>query len=72
MPGATRYVEVPPELTEPTPVPRPPAPLCLDAEGNPVLCDRQLAVWVISLEAALGKANADKAAIATLHLKEED
>lgn len=66
MPGATRYVEVPPDLTQPTPKPRPPAPLCLDPYQAPVLCAPQLAVWVISLEAALDQANADKAAIATL------
>lgn len=47
-------------------MPRPPAPLCLDPYQNPVLCAPQLAVWVISLEAALGRANSDKAAIANL------
>ena len=66
MPGATRYVEVPPELTQPTPKPRPPAPLCLDPYDAPVLCAPQLALWVISLEAALEQSNTDKAAIATL------
>lgn len=65
VPGATRYVPVPPELTAPTPAPPPPAPLCLE-HRHPVLCVPQLVIWQLGWQAALEQCNADKAAIATL------
>lgn len=66
VPGATRYTPVPPELTEPTPAPRPPVPLCVDPYQAPVLCLWQLVIWKGTYGAALQQCNADKAAIATL------
>lgn len=66
VPGATRYTPVPPELTEPTPEPRPPVPLCLDPYQAPVLCLWQLVIWQGGFRSSLQQCNADKAAIATL------
>lgn len=66
VPGATRYVPVPSELTEPTMTPRPPVPLCLDPQQAPVLCLPQLVIWMEGFRAALMQCNADKTAIATL------
>lgn len=66
VPGATRYVAVDPSLTEPTPEPEPPVPLCVDLAGFAVVCDTQLALWIEAWRAALQDANADKAAIRAL------
>lgn len=66
VPGATRYVAVDETLTEKTAAPATPVPLCVDAQGVPVLCDSQIGLWVRGYEAALGSCNADKQAIATL------
>lgn len=63
MPGATRYVPVPQELTDPTPEPRMPAPLCIDEAGVPVLCTSVLALLIVAYRAALGSCNADKGAL---------
>lgn len=70
VPGATRYVPVPPELTEPTPEPRPPVPLCLDPSRYPVLCLPQLVIWKGGFRSALEQCNADKAAIRALAAEE--
>lgn len=66
VPGATRYVAVDPSLTEPTQAPTIPVPLCIAPDGYPVLCDGQVVMWLLQMEAALQLANADKAAIAEL------
>ncbi len=47
-------------------------PLCVDAEGFPVLCNRQLDELRESYAFVLKMCNDDKAAIATLPLKPED
>lgn len=70
MPGATRYVPVDPSLTDPTPAPAKPTPACKEGDYS-VLCDTQIAVWMREHEAALESCNADKAAIATLPIKEQ-
>jgi hypothetical protein len=69
VPGATRYVSIDETLTAKTPAPAAPVPMCVDANGVPVLCDSQISQWVRSLEAALSSCNADKSAIATLPLE---
>lgn len=63
MPGPTRYVSIPAELTDPTPEPRMPAPLCVDDQGVPVLCTSVLALLIVAYRAALGSCNADKGAV---------
>ncbi len=70
VPGPTQYVAVPTELTEPTPHAAKPAPLCVDAEGNAVICNRQLEALCRSESEQLDSCNADKAAIATLPASE--
>lgn len=60
VPGPTRYVPIDESLTEATPEPEAPVPLCVDATGAAVLCDMQLATWVTALRFALKKANNDK------------
>lgn len=69
VPGATRYVAVDETLTAKTAAPATPVPLCVDAQGVPVLCDSQIGLWVRSYEAALTSCNTDKSAIATLPLE---
>lgn len=66
VPGATRYVEVSPELTQAEPEPAPPVPLCLDAEGHAVLCETQLGLWIAELRAWGAQCYADKAAVESL------
>lgn len=66
VPGPTRYVPVPEELTTPTPTPEAPAPLCIDPYQNPVLCSRDLVIWHWGMRRALEDCNADKAAIGSL------
>lgn len=63
VPGPARYVPIDESLTESTPEPAAPVPLCVDPDGAAVLCDTQLALWVQWLRAALASANADKAGI---------
>ncbi|MFW8746184.1 hypothetical protein, partial [Mesorhizobium japonicum] len=52
VPGATRYVAVPQELTDPVSPPPKPVPLCVDKTGWAVLCDSQIAIWLRAWEAA--------------------
>lgn len=66
VPGATRYIPVPDDLTEPTPAPADPVPLCVDEAGWPVLCQTQIALWVLAWRAALDTCGADKLAIRLL------
>jgi hypothetical protein len=66
VPGPTQYVPVPPELTAPTPHAAAPVPLCLDAEGNAVLCNKQLEAWRRAEADQVDSCNADKAAVAAL------
>lgn len=66
VPGATRYIPVPDDLTEPTPAPADPVPMCVDADGWPVLCETQIALWVLAWRAALDTCGADKLAIRLL------
>lgn len=66
VPSATRYLPVPAEFTEPTPVPLMPAPKCLDDHGHAVLCEDQLATRIADGDRALAACNADKAATAAL------
>jgi hypothetical protein len=72
VPGPTQYVAVPTELTEPTPHAAKPAPLCFDAEGNAVICNRQLEALCRSEAAQLDSCNADKAAIGALPVPEKE
>ncbi len=66
VPGATRYIPVPAEFTEPTPVPPMPSPKCLDEHGYAVLCTDQVAARLTDGDRALAECNADKAATAAL------
>lgn len=66
VPGATRYVEVSPELTQTIPEPAAPVPLCLDPAGHAVLCETQLGLWITELRAWGGQCYADKDAVGTL------
>lgn len=66
VPGPTQYVAVPTELTEPTPHAAKPAPLCVDVEGNAVICNRQLEALCRAESEQLDSCNADKSAISTL------
>jgi hypothetical protein len=68
VPGATRYIPVPVELTDELPAPNKPVPLCVDITGWPVLCDFQIALWIRSWEAFRDRVNADRAATAALPL----
>jgi hypothetical protein len=63
-------VAVPTELTEPTPHASKPVPLCVDAEGTAVMCNKQLESMCRSESAQLDACNADKAAIGTLPASE--
>lgn len=61
VPGPARYVPIDESLTEETPPPHAPAPLCVDFNtGEPVLCDMQLVLWIVQLQESLEKANVDK------------
>lgn len=66
VPGATRYVAVPEELTTPLSLPPKPVPLCIDSTGWAVLCDFQIALWIRAWEAKFNQANIDRAAVAIL------
>lgn len=68
VPGVTRYVEVPAELTDPLTAPAKPVPLCLDNGKWPVLCESQIAAWIRDWEVFGARANIDRAAIAALPL----
>lgn len=72
VPGATRYIGVPAELTDPLEAPRKPFPLCVDQDKWPVLCDFQIALWLREWEAFHARANADRAATAALPLASPD
>lgn len=61
----TVYLPVPAALTAPTPVPDAPTPLCAESVV-PVLCTGQIDDWRVEVSDALGRCNADKAAIAQL------
>lgn len=63
VPGPARYAPIDLSLTEPTPDPVPPAPLCVDSDGAAVLCDSQVTSWLEAYRFALEKANVDKALI---------
>ncbi len=69
VPGPVRYVPVPDALTAETPAPLAPVPLCVDAGGGAVLCNRQLDAWREQYSDALASCNGDKAAIDTLPLE---
>jgi hypothetical protein len=69
VPGATRYIPVPDDLTEPTPAPADPVPMCVGADRWPVLCETQIALWLLAWRVALDLANADKLAIRQLQPK---
>lgn len=66
VPGATRYIPVPAELTEPTPEPDVPVPLCADSDGLAVLCVTQMAFWLLAWQSAFASSEADKTAIRQL------
>lgn len=68
VPGATRYVEIPTELTDPLVTPSKPVPLCMDKDKWPVLCDSQIALWIRDWEEFGARANVDRAAITALPL----
>lgn len=69
VPGPVRYVPVPDALTAETPAPLAPVPLCVDAGGGAVLCNRQLDAWREQYSDALASCNADKSAVARLPLE---
>lgn len=71
VPGPVRYVPVPETLTAPTPAPTRPAPGCVDQDARPVLCNRQIDLWLVAYRRALAECNADKAAIAALPVDAE-
>lgn len=66
VPGPARFAPLPEELTSATPTPAAPVPLCVDARGHVVLCNRQLDEMLGACESALKSCNSDKTALRAL------
>lgn len=62
----TTYAPLPAALTDPLPIPAPPAPRCTLPSGMPVPCTLDTLLWASSLRELINRANLDRAAASRL------